>query len=64
MLSIPILTNDSFRVLNVISKNPVITPKEIALKTSISVNHVLQHMEGLRQGKLLKEKQNSVKSKL
>ncbi len=53
MPTIPTLTNDSFRILAAKQSYPRIKPKEIALKTSSPVEHVQEHLEGLRQAKFM-----------
>lgn len=55
MPSIPILTNESFRILGIKKSFPDMTTPEIAAKANISVREVYAHLEALRQAKLLKD---------
>lgn len=50
---IPILTDDSLRVLNLKTFNPKITVFEIAAKTLIPVQDVDAHLRQLRRAKFL-----------
>ncbi len=50
---IPLLNQNSFRILGIKEKKPILSDAEIAAKTCIPVEKVACHLNALRKAKIL-----------